>query len=109
MPLKLAFASALNGAVFAFWPVMWIVINGLFLYNIAVASGRFEAFRDWVITHLPNDRRVILVVIGFCFGALLEGVAGGRPNPRSSKSSAPPRGSPRRPHGSAPGRDGCPG
>jgi lactate permease len=76
MPLKLALAAALNGAVFAFWPVMWIVINGLFLYNIAVASGRFEAFRDWVITHLPNDRRVILVVIGFCFGALLEGVAG---------------------------------
>jgi lactate permease len=72
----LAFASAVNGAVFALWPVMWIVINALFLYNIAVASGRFDAFRDWVITHLPNDRRVILIVIGFCFGALLEGIAG---------------------------------
>jgi lactate permease len=55
---------------------MWIVINALFLYNIAVASGRFDAFRDWVIAHLPNDRRVILIVIGFCFGALLEGIAG---------------------------------
>jgi lactate permease len=76
MPVRLAFASALNGAVFALWPVMWIVINALFLYNIAVASGRFDAFRDWVITHLPNDRRVILIVIGFCFGALLEGIAG---------------------------------
>jgi lactate permease len=76
MPARLAFASAVNGAVFALWPVMWIVINALFLYNIAVASGRFDAFRDWVITHLPNDRRVILVVIGFCFGALLEGIAG---------------------------------
>jgi lactate permease len=76
MPVRLAFASAVNGAVFALWPVMWIVINALFLYNIAVASGRFDAFRDWVITHLPNDRRVILIVIGFCFGALLEGIAG---------------------------------
>jgi len=76
MPVRLAFASAANGAVFALWPVMWIVINALFLYNIAVASGRFDAFRDWVITHLPNDRRVILIVIGFCFGALLEGIAG---------------------------------
>ncbi len=76
MPVRLAFAAALNGAVFALWPVMWIVINALFLYNIAVASGRFDAFRDWVITHLPNDRRVILIVIGFCFGALLEGIAG---------------------------------
>jgi lactate permease len=76
MPVRMAFASALNGAVFALWPVMWIVINALLLYNIAVASGRFDAFREWVIAHLPDDRRVILIVIGFCFGALLEGIAG---------------------------------
>jgi hypothetical protein len=76
MPVGLATASVLNGAVFALWPVMWIVINTLLLYNIAVRSGRFDAFRNWVVGHLPNDRRVILVVIGFCFGALLEGVSG---------------------------------
>jgi lactate permease len=76
MPLRLGLAAALNGAVFAFWPVMWMVINALLLYNVAVASGRFDAFRGWVIAHLPNDRRVVLIVIGFCFGSLLEGVAG---------------------------------
>src|SRR5882757_10844812 len=76
MPVRMAFASAFNGAVFALWPVMWIVINALLLYNVAVASGRFDAFREWLITHLPNDRRVVLIAIGFCFGALLEGVAG---------------------------------
>ena len=76
MPARLALSAAADGAVFALWPVMWIVINALLLYNIAVESGRFDAFRDWVITHLPNDRRVILIVIGFCFGALLEGIAG---------------------------------
>jgi lactate permease len=76
MPANLAIASALNGAIFALWPVMWIVVNALLLYNIAVTSGRFDAFREWVITRLPNDRRVILIVIGFCFGALLEGIAG---------------------------------
>ena len=76
MPLHLGLASALNGAVFAFWPVMWMVINALLLYNVALASGRFDAFRAWVIAHLPNDRRVVLIVIGFCFGSLLEGVAG---------------------------------
>jgi lactate permease len=76
MPARMAFASALNGAVFALWPVMWIVINALLLYNVAVASGRFDAFRAWVIRHLPNDRRVVLIAIGFCFGALLEGIAG---------------------------------
>jgi lactate permease len=76
LPANIAIASALNGAVFSLWPVMWIVVNALLLYNIALASGRFDAFRTWLMRHLPNDRRVILIAIGFCFGALLEGVAG---------------------------------
>ena len=76
MPVGLALNSVAAGAVLALWPVMWIVVNALLLYNIAVKSGRFDAFRAWVIEHLPNDRRVVLVVIGFCFGALLEGIAG---------------------------------
>jgi lactate permease len=76
MPVELALDAVANGAVFALWPVMWIVVNALLLYNISVRSGHFEAFRVWVVRHLPNDRRVILVVVGFCFGALLEGVAG---------------------------------
>jgi lactate permease len=76
MPVGLALDSIAAGAVFALWPVMWIVFNALLLYNIAVASGRFDAFRDWVLDHLPNDRRIVLVVIGFCFGCLLEGISG---------------------------------
>ena len=75
-PVGLAFNSVAAGAVFALWPVMWLVFNALLLYNIAVISGRFDAFRDWVLEHLPNDRRVVLVVIGFCFGCLLEGISG---------------------------------
>src|SRR5271157_3540069 len=75
-PASLALNSIANGVVFALWPVMWIVVNALLLYNIAVESKRFDAFRAWVLNHLPNDRRVVLVVIGFCFGALLEGIAG---------------------------------
>jgi len=76
MPAGLALSSVANGAVFAVWPVMWIVVNALLLYNVAVFSGRFEAFRKWILAHLPNDRRVVLVVIAFCFGALLEGISG---------------------------------
>lgn len=75
-PVGLAVASAVNGAVFALWPVMWIVFSALLLYNVAVVSGRFDAFRDWMLEHLPDDRRVVLVLIGFCFGCLLEGIAG---------------------------------
>jgi lactate permease len=76
MPVNLAVNSVVNGAVFALWPVMWIVLNALLLYNIAVESGRFDAFRAWLINHVPQDRRVVLVVIGFCFGCLLEGISG---------------------------------
>ncbi len=75
-PISLAADSFAAGFVFAVWPVMWIVVNALLLYNIAVVTGRFAAFRRWVLEHLPDDRRVVLVVIGFCFGALLEGISG---------------------------------
>jgi len=75
-PPGLALDSVAAGAVFAVWPVMWIVFNALLLYNIAVVSGRFDAFRDWVLDNLPDDRRIVLVVIGFCFGCLLEGISG---------------------------------
>lgn len=76
MPVGLAVDSTLNGMVFAVWPIMWIAMNALLLYNIAVESGRFDAFRRWILEHLPADRRVVLIVVGFCFGALLEGIAG---------------------------------
>ncbi|MGD0475881.1 MAG: L-lactate permease [Candidatus Velthaea sp.] len=76
LPVGLAVAAVANGATFAVWPVMWIVVNALLLYNIAVKSGRFKALNAWVLDHLPNDRRIVLIVMGYCFGALLEGVAG---------------------------------
>src|SRR3569833_157912 len=76
LPVGLAAASVANGVTFALWPIMWIVFAALILYNIAVQSGRFDAFRRWILTHLPNDRRIILIVIGYGFGSLLEGVTG---------------------------------
>jgi lactate permease len=75
-PVGLAIDSVAAGAVFALWPVMWIVFAAILLYNVAQRSGRFEAFRLWMVEHLPNDRRIVLVVVGFSFGALLEGISG---------------------------------
>ncbi len=75
-PLGMALNTVVAGAVFACWPVMWIVVAAILLYNITVRSGRFEAFRHWLVDNLPNDRRVVLVVLGFSFGALLEGISG---------------------------------
>lgn len=76
LPATNAVSSVFAGATFALVPVMWIVFNALVLYNVTVVSGRFADFREWMLDHLPNDRRVVLVVVGFCFGCLLEGIAG---------------------------------
>jgi len=76
MPLGLAASSTLNGMIFALLPVMWIVWNAMWLYNIAVRSGKFELFRRWMVYNVPADKRILLILIGFCFGALMEGIAG---------------------------------
>jgi lactate permease len=76
MPTSLALDSVGAGMALALLPVMWIVFNALLLYNVAVKSGRFELFRRWMLEHLPNDRRLVLLVVSFSFGCLLEGVAG---------------------------------
>jgi L-lactate transport len=76
MPVGLAASSTLNGVAFAILPVMWIVWNAMWLYNIAVRSGKFELFRRWMVFNVPADKRILLILIGFCFGALMEGIAG---------------------------------
>ena len=85
-PVGLAFDAVASGIAFALLPIIWIVFNALLLYHISVAAGRIDAFRDWILVHLPNDRRSVLVVVAFCFGALLEGIAGGG-TPVASTSS----------------------
>ncbi|MBV9712007.1 MAG: L-lactate permease, partial [Ktedonobacteraceae bacterium] len=76
MPVNLAATSTLNGIAFALVPVMWIVWNAMWLYNITVRSGKFELFRRWMIYNVPPDKRILMLLIGFSFGALMEGVAG---------------------------------
>lgn len=76
MPVNLAATSTLNGVAFALVPVMWIVWWAMSLYNVAVRSGSFELFRRWMVYNVPADRRILLLIIGFSFGALMEGVAG---------------------------------
>lgn len=76
MPATLAMLSMGFGFVYALWPIMWIVFAALWLYNLTVATGRFELLRCWVERHGSRDMRVQAVLVAFCFGALLEGTAG---------------------------------
>ena len=75
-PVRLAFDAVALGAVLAVWPVMWVVVAAIFVFNMTIRAGRLDAFRVWILDNVPNDRRVVLVVVGFLFGSLLEAVAG---------------------------------
>ncbi len=75
MPVDLAFLSATQGAVYGLMPIMWIVFSAIVLYQITVVSGRFEDLR--AAFHLvSDDPRVQAIIVAFCFGALLEALAG---------------------------------
>jgi lactate permease len=75
MPVGLAIDSALFGAAFGLFPIVWIVINAIFIYNVIVDTGHFDTIRN-SLAGLSNDRRVQVVLIAFVFGALLEATAG---------------------------------
>ena len=75
MPVQLALLSATQGGVFGLFPIMWIVFNALWVYQLTVASGRFEDLRA-SFSLVSNDPRIMAVLIAFCFGGLLEALAG---------------------------------
>ena len=75
MPVGQTADAALEGAVFGFWPIMWIVINALWIFNMTEATGYFAVMRR-AFDSVSDDPRVQVVVIAFCFGALLEALAG---------------------------------
>jgi lactate permease len=75
MPVGQALLAATEGAAFGFFPIMWIVLNAIWVYNLTVASGHFDVLRRSFATVSP-DQRIQAVIIAFCFGALLEALAG---------------------------------
>lgn len=75
MPAKLAFGAALNGAAYGLFPIGWIVLNAIFVYDITVHTGKFEVVKQ-TIAGLASDRRIQILLIGFSFGAFIEGASG---------------------------------
>jgi lactate permease len=68
-------AAAGYGAAFGLFPIGWIVLSAIFLYNLTVETGHFETVKRSVLA-LSDDRRVQALLIAFCFGAFVEGAAG---------------------------------
>ena len=75
MPPQLAGAAALMGAAYGLFPIGWIVLGAIFIYDVTVKSGDFEVVKD-SIAGVGSDRRVQVLLIAFCFGAFIEGAAG---------------------------------
>jgi lactate permease len=75
MPVGQTVLSASEGAVFGFFPIMWIVIMALWVYNMTVETGHFAVLRR-SFGSISEDQRVQAVIVAFCFGALMEALAG---------------------------------
>ncbi len=75
MPARLAGATAIYGAGYGLFPIGWIVLNVIFMYQLTVEAGRFNVLQH-SLTGITQDRRLQLLLIAFCFGAFFEGAAG---------------------------------
>jgi lactate permease len=75
MPVGQAVLSGTEGAAFGFFPILWIVVNAIWVYNLTVASGHFDVLRR-SFERVSADMRIQAIIIAFCFGALLEALAG---------------------------------
>ena len=75
MPIAMALAAAGAGFLFGLWPIAWIIVTAVFLYKITVRTGQFEVIRASVVS-ITEDQRLQMLLVGFSFGAFLEGAAG---------------------------------
>ena len=75
MPARMAAATAVLGAAYGLFPIGWIVLNVIFMYQLTVECGRFEVLKH-SLTGVTQDRRLQLLLIAFSFGAFFEGAAG---------------------------------
>ena len=75
MPVGQALLSGTEGAAFGFFPILWIVLNAIWVYNLTVVSGHFDVLRR-SFEKVSPDQRIQAMIIAFCFGALLEALAG---------------------------------
>jgi lactate permease len=75
MPARLAVLSGLHGVLYGLFPICWIIITALFLFNVTVYSGQFEVIKNCMAS-VTADRRLQVLLIAFSFGAFLEGTAG---------------------------------
>ncbi|WP_213773188.1 L-lactate permease [Bradyrhizobium sp. dw_78] len=75
MPANMSVRASILGIVSGFFPIGWIVLNVIFMYQLTVKSGRFETLKR-AVGGVTADRRLQLLLIAFSFGAFFEGASG---------------------------------
>ena len=75
MPVPLAVSATLNGMLYGIFPIIWIVITAIWVYNMTVESGEFEIIKN-SLASVTDDRRLQALLIAFAFGSFIEGTAG---------------------------------
>ncbi len=75
MPVGLAISATLNGALVGIFPIVWIVVTAIWVYNMTVESGEFEIIKN-SLASITDDRRLQALFIAFAFGSFIEGTAG---------------------------------
>lgn len=75
MPVQYALLSIANGALYGLFPICWIIIAAVFLFNVTVKSGQFKIIKHFMAS-ISSDRRIQALLIAFSFGSFLEGTAG---------------------------------
>jgi lactate permease len=75
VPVGQSLDMGLEGAAFGLFPIMWIVVNAVWIYNMTERTGHFAVLRR-SFAAISDDQRIQAVIIAFSFGALIEGLAG---------------------------------
>ncbi len=75
MPVTDCATSALEGFATALWPIILVIIAAIFTYNLSLRTGAMEVIKQ-MLTGVSADKRILILLVGWCFGGFLEGMAG---------------------------------
>ena len=76
MPIVIAISSYLYGVLFGLWPITWIILNAMVLFNLSRRLGSLRFLEKWMFSNLPRNKGVQAIFIAYLFGALIEGIDG---------------------------------
>lgn len=75
LPFMHALTAGLEGILMALWPIVVVIIAAVFTYNLTVRTGAMDVIKQ-MMTSVTNDKRLLVLLVAWCFGGFMEGMAG---------------------------------